>query len=521
MIQEMLERNPDLRENLFIRGFLVTEEAQNESGYPFYGAWIHHKWNQYHVYIHPAQTFYSAIGKNGACFLIGHAYDYVSMEIDERDILQRVADCTEDRLQILNELTGVFTVGWLEENRLVISADCAGMQVAYYGCINGKLFLSSHMQLVGDLCGLKQSEYVKELVAYRLYPYYGAYLPGDISEYDELKRVVPNTLVSYDGENFQISRIYPVRELKMCSTEEDYRRTLQEISDILHRNMQLIARKWNKPAISMTGGMDSKATLAAANGLYDRFRYFSYDSMPGEKIDAEAAHKIAKAIGVPHHIDRISNEDGDFENIKEVREILQHNYGNIGLLNNNDIRKRIYYAKDENRPFDVEVKSWVSEIGRANYYKKFGLKHMPKHLTPRQMTSMYKLFIYNRKLVKKTDDIFSEYIEKTQFRKIFNYDSSDMFLWEIRYGSWGGQVITCEHKYSFDITVPYNNRLLMDKFLSTPLKKRISDQVHFDLIRLMNSAIDRTGITVTNYNETKTRMYKEKLYFLVHSILPF
>lgn len=99
--------------------------------------------------------------------------------------------------------------------------------------------------------------------------------------------------------------------------------------------------------------MDSKATLASANGLYEKFLYFSYESMPGEAIDADAAHKIAQAIGVSHQIDKISDIDSDFENIDVIRSIIYHNYGRIGNQNANDIRKRAYYQKHPY--FDVEV----------------------------------------------------------------------------------------------------------------------------------------------------------------------
>ena len=92
------------------------------------------------------------------------------------------------------------------------------------------------------------------------------------------------------------------------------------------------------------------------------------------------------------------------------RAILQHNFGNIGRNNDNDVRKRVYYTQYGHCTFDVEVKSWVSEIGRANYYKKFGLKHMPERLSPRQMSTMYKLFLHNRSLLKETDAVFEEYI---------------------------------------------------------------------------------------------------------------
>ena len=96
-----------------------------------------------------------------------------------------------------------------------------------------------------------------------------------------------------------------------------------------------------------------------------------------------------------------------------------------------------------------------------------------------------------------------------------------MFLWEIRYGGWGGLVITGEHRYSFDITIPYNNRNLMKLFLSLPLEDRIKDKPHEDVIKLMNKTIDDTGITIVNYNETKKRMYIEKMYFNLNNWFEF
>ena len=38
-----------------------------------------------------------------------------------------------------------------------------------------------------------------------------------------------------------------------------------------------------KVSISITGGRDSTTTLACANGLYDRFHYFSYISNEAER----------------------------------------------------------------------------------------------------------------------------------------------------------------------------------------------------------------------------------------------
>ena len=521
-IQAMLDSKPHLRPYLFRYGFVLTDGPLAASGYPFYDAWTPVSLPGLRGLIHPDQTFYRADCGSTTCFLIGHAYDPFDMEHREAVLLERLARAAEpERRQLIDQLTGVFTLGLIDGGRLRLYCDCAGMQSCCYGTIGGSLYITSHMQLVGDLCALEQSDYVRRLTAYRFYRYYGAFLPGDLSSYAELKRLVPNTHVTFRDGDWILERFYPHTPIGHTKADAEYRETIRRIAGILNRTMDLIAQKWQAPAISMTGGMDSKATLAAAHGLYDRFRYFSYVSMPGEQPDADAAHKIAAALGIDHRVDRIPDRDAAFDDLQEIASLLCHNFGNIGPVNANDVRKRAYYAQAENRHFDVEVKSWVSEIGRANYYKKFGLRRMPRHLSPRHMTSMYKLFLHDRTLVRQTDEIFADYIRRTDFRRDMGLDESDLFLWEIRYGSWGGQVITCEHKFSFDITVPYNNRLLMELFLTLPLERRISDQVHYDLIRELEPVIDATGITITNHNETKARMYKEKLYFLIHSILPF
>ena len=144
---------------------------------------------------------------------------------------------------------------------------------------------------------------------------------------------------------------------------------------------------------------------------------------------------------------------------------------------------------------------------------------MPKHLSPRNMTAMYKVFTTQRKLAKETDKIFGNFIEKTNFHSLPNgYDESDMYLWEFRYSAWGGMVITSEHSYSDEIFIPFNNRKLLDLMLKAPLEKRISDEFHDDLIKMANCKIYETGITVTNWNETKTRMRIERIYFLLSSL---
>lgn len=522
---ELLKQYTKYKNDIFKRGFLITNDTNiNKQQYPFYDNWDVKEVQDYIFYIQEKQNLYIYEEGEKSFFLIGHAYNPFTMEIDEISILEKISNnyfkSRSDYFDSINELTGLFIIGVIENREIEIIVDCAGMQGAYYGLINNKVFISSHMQMIGDLCDLKFDPYIEELISYKFYKLYGPFLPGDLSSYKQVKRLVPNIVVNFRKNKFVVDRFFPDKELKICKSNTEYEQIIKEISQILHNNMQLISKKWKKPSISMTGGMDSKVTLACTNGLYDKFKYFSYISMQGEAIDANAAHKIANYLGINHKIYNIPNENSQFEDLKIIAKIINHSFGNIGKLNENDMRKRVYFRDTDE--FDVEVKSWVSEIGRANYYKKFGKKRMPQNLSARNLTTMYKFFVNNRSLVKKTDEVFEEYRNKYKFGQNFNnYDESDMFLWEIRYGSWGGLVLTGEQRYSYDITVPYNNRKLMELLLSIPLEKRIKDKAHEDIIKLMNIKVDEPGITVVNHNETKKRMYFEKLYFNINSSLPF
>jgi hypothetical protein len=78
-------------------------------------------------------------------------------------------------------------------------------------------------------------------------------------------------------------------------------------------------------------------------------------------------------------------------------------------------------------------------------------------------------------------------------------------------------VITSEHSYSNEIFIPYNNRLLLNMMLTAPKEKRISDKFHEDLIDFNDPMISETGITITNWNETKFRRIIERGYYLLSS----
>ena len=522
-MRKTLDERQDLQKYLFIRGFLISEKEINNSGFPFYSNWKGVNKNGFWFYTHNLTdcTYYE--DENGRLFFImGHAYNPFTMEIDENKILERIATAfgTEEYFEKINELTGVFVLGTCLNGKIEMLVDPSGMQSACYGEVNGTFYISSHPQLIGDVEELQMDDFVKELVNYKWYRrVMGPYLPGDLTPFFSVKRIVPNIYYKYSRvDNLSHKRFWPLKSVDCATSEEEYQKTIETAATILKNNLELISKKWKSPWISLTGGIDSNTTFAAANGNYEKFQTFSYLSAEKEVPDVEAAKVIANKFNVKHNLYNIPKENDELIDYEIKLAILRHNSGYIAERYDNESRKRLYL--EQNCKCDVEVKSWTSETIRGYWYKHYNRKKMPK-LSAKLYRNLYKIFTTNRKLAKKIDKLFIEYIEKFEYEKIPQiFTPADMHYNEVTWGSWGGLNIS-EMKYCFNITIPYNNRLFLQELFKVPLKDRISDKHHLDMKKFLNKEFYDMNIRVVNMKETKFRANALNFIFTINSILPF
>lgn len=514
-----------MMEYLYSRGYLITNNPDVEAqSYPFCGNWNKTALGAYEIYTHKWLKCYTLNVQGVEFFIIGHCYNPFSSQYDEGKVLKELSNAYfskkyEDKL---HELTGVFIAGYCcGDDSLYLTCDATGMLVAFYGEVHNHMYITSHSGILEDICKIKQCDYVERLKSYRFYGLFGKMLPSDLSPYDGVRHLIPNHMLCYHGGIFELSRYWPTKKIAPLTDFAEYQAMLQEASKILQNSLSLIAKKWpGSAAISVTGGCDSKTTLSCANGMYDKFSYYSYISSESEQADAVAAAEICKNLELQHKIYRIPDSDFAFSDIEKWRMLLEQNCGNIGINNKNDVRKRIFFA--QHHDFDVEVKSWVSEVARAYYCKRFSRSKFPPKPTARYLTALYKVFFLERGLVRETDQHFARFLEQYYSNGVLDLVPwTDLIFWEYRMSSWNGLVISNEQRLSYDITIPYNNRRLLEFLLSAPQDKRIHDICHKDIQRLANPAIANMDIAVTNLKHTSNRAKLENLYLIVQSKLPF
>lgn len=524
MIRETLEKNPELRRFLFRRGFLITDRPVGDTAvHPFYGTWTEHCAGGFHFYIHPDQTIHIVPNGDAAHFLIGHAYDPFDMLRSESEILTRMSGahqrCEAEYVRLLNQLSGVFTVGWARGDSIVFTSDACGMQSTYYGYVDGAAYIMSSTTMARDLeLGVTVDEYIARLVAYRFYRWFGRRLPADRTPYAEFRRAIPNHFIEMRGAESAKRRFFPTSPVEVC-TSDRYPEVVKSVADILSRSMALIGQKFDRPAISLTGGVDSRTTLASATGSFEHYSFFSYISSDTERPDAVVAAKLCAQLGLPHKEYEIPGDANSLPGQDAFRELMTWNYGDIGAPNPNDLRKRLFFLRNDD--FETEVKSWASEVGRAYYSKRFLKRTFPERPTARYLTTLYKVFAQDRRLARDTDRVFGEFLNAYYGGAEFDLVWwPDLFFWEHGNEAGHGQVITNEHRVSFDITLPYNNRSLLTLMLTAPLSYRIEDRLHRDVIRRCSPILADIEY-VTNVKHTNLRARLERLYLEVHSRVPF
>ena len=502
---------------------MTNKENIKEDDFPFYGNWNKNAVGTYIAYTHPKTQIFFHSENNKTYFLLGHAYNPFTMDTDEQKILKYIAgkDRDADMQDAVDELTGVFVFGVVCGDEICFQVDPSGMQSAYYGYFNNQFYITSHPQIVGDICNLKMTKIAEELINYKWYNrVMGCYLPADISVFAEVKRIVPNIEYTFKKEQITHRRFYPLKSISECRSNEEYQKVIKDAAEILKNNMILVAQKWKNPYISLSGGIDSNTTFAAANGVYNKIKVFTYVSANKETIDAEAAIKIADNFGVTKEVFKIPDTSEGMKDYGEIVKIIEHNNSYAIKRKDNEYRKRVFLIeKLAEIGCDAEIKSWTSETIRAYWYKHYGRKSMPK-LSPKLYRNLYKIFLLNRKLAHKVDKLFDIYIDEFEYAKVpSQYPPADLHYNEVTWGAWGGPNIS-EMKMYADEVIIYNNRKFLDLLFRVPLEKRISDQHHLDMKKHLNKELYDMGIRIVNMEETSTRAFLLNCIFTVNMILP-
>ena len=517
-IKTELDSNSKFREMLFRRGYLLTDGSFDLNSYPFYGLWSESKVGSYSLLVHKEQTSYSRSRDGVTAVIIGHAYNPFDMTCDENKLCDDLLDAYREGERALfdkiSEFTGLHVIIICDGDKLIACQDACGLTGCFFGIVHGVTCIAEHPQLIADLFSLKMDPMVEKLIQSKCYNIGNRHLPGNMTPYREIKRLGGNTYLTHE-DGFAIKRFYPVAPHPEFVTEAEKQAGIVQIGTLIHNGIACCAEKWDRCAISLSGGTDSKTTLACANGLYDRFSFFSFHSKPQELVDATGAQKICQKLGLEHTLYHIPECNSDMPAFELVKKILNHNSAYFVNLADNEIRKYLY-LHDLNA-YDIELKSWASETARVFFERKYQLK-MPKTLNERHCSIFQTRFFGHPSLLRWADREYYRFLREICLEKpLYNFEHTDLIYWEIRMGCWGVSVISSQQLYH-RMTMPMNNRKILELFLCFPHDERKSDSVHRRVMACENQAVLDANVEIKNLYFHSYRIWMEKLYFLFRTV---
>ncbi len=514
IIKNRLDKEDKYRDLLFKRGYLLTDAPIKDlSAYPFYNLWGQSKIGNYYLYVQKSQTLYTATKDGLTSVIIGHAYNPFDMQCDENalceDLINAYQGGLEKYFDKVSEFTGLHIVIMIDGEKIICNQDACSLTGCYFGKVNEKVYITEHPQLVADICDLKMNRRVEKLIKSKCYNIGNRNLPGNITPYDDLKRLGANTYLLYD-EDFSINRFYPIAPHPEFITDEEKEENIRKIGDLIHNGIKCCSRKWERCAISLSGGADSKTTLACANDLYDKFSYFSFDSKPQELVDAKGAAKICETLGLSHELYTIPKENEEIADFNFLKKLLQHNTNYFVNLADNEIRKYIFLNRLD--AYNIELKSWVSEVARTFFERKYKIK-MPKVLNERHLSIFQTRYFGHPLLLRWSDREYYKFLREINLHiPLYNFEHADSIYWEMRMGSWGVSVISSQQFYH-RVTMPMNNRKILELCLSFPHEDRKSDSVHKRIMKYKNQNVLEANVEIKNLYFHNYRILMEKLYY--------
>ncbi|HLS46332.1 MAG TPA: hypothetical protein VK045_12940, partial [Ornithinicoccus sp.] len=354
---------------------------------------------------------------------------------------------------------------------ITVVPDCQASQAVFYSTARG-IALGSQPALVAGTVGAGPDARSQEMWdILRSARRTGViFLPGTMTTHEDVLPLVPNHVLRIsltEGGTASVAhdRFWPYEQRVERS---DTSAVTTEFIDYFREHTRLLCTL-GRPVLSLTGGMDSRTSFAAAlPHLHEESFTFTYfnprDGLTkkGAADDVFDANAFAVDVGVQHRVLRWRQpQPGTI-----FEEIIDRTYpvrrGSIGAA----------HAMWADLPHDiVHLQSIGAEMGTTFYTKR------PQGpITPHRLTEI----VTNRTdLGAETEQAaFGEYLDYAQFTHdaIGGYDPHDVFYWEQRMGKWGYMKYQ-DGDFSHRMLLPFNDRGLIELMLSLPYHQRESKVV--------------------------------------------
>ena len=508
----------NVNDMLFARGFALYPRHADVSALVWNDleTWPTKEINGYILRHHPQASVFSSVHQTGAVVLVGNAVNPFTGELEQdivNHILANEVGMLEDGrlrtelIDYVDQLTGRFRLMFIEGDTVCALCDATALSSLYFFQQDDSIYLSSHSQLLAEMVGSERDSEVQEIIDSGFYSVGRKHLPGYKSPFKGIELLGANVYISSLLK--KRVRIFPREPLDKDS--RTFTEVVLESADILKKTAELYVA--SRPVrVSLSLGQDSRISLSAFHDWRQQIEAYSYCGNQVETVEANKVHEFAKLIGVKHHV--IDTENVPLEEANELAGVLDRTSAYLRKHKTTEFKKLVallrWFPQDA-----LEVKGEASEVGRATYTKRSGIKNFPE-LDARAMSNLYKKAFYPRHLLKRVDGYFEEFKRKGEFGfSSLGYDDYDLFFWEHRTAccaSLGMQ----DHDIYHDATAIMNNRILMNNFLTPSFEDRLQDKMHLAVCEKLWPGVLATPTSQRTSAKGRVKVLVENVFFRVN-----
>ncbi|MEW1981557.1 hypothetical protein AB0333_11620 [Citricoccus sp. NPDC079358] len=462
-------------DHAFNYGYLAADHAVEVSDL---AGWRAEAFGNLTVRLHPKTTWAVHEGNQVRAAVIGEPIDLTDDIVDPEIVVSTIghlleAEGLQQALRRVAYLGGRWTAMLYDGTETVLITDFAATQAVFWHHDERGTTFSNYSHLLAEATGAELNTPYRELMASpRDHGAKGTiYWPGVETPFIGVLPVLPNHALHLKaGSTPQHRRYYPFPE---TTAIRDSEKAYEAFRDLFIRHVRLICASTDQIGISLTGGTDSRSTLAATAPYLNTDTAVTWTyidvSNPhaGMAADLEAAVKLAELYGLRHQVIDLSPNV-----LKALSTTAGTDYGRSyerSLRYSRQFR-RVSVAYAEQLPVDtVQLQSMVAEVGTGFYKKRSGQPDVER------LSYLYNSSpFHEHPLVRSAFERYVDYAGlDTEYPGPFDWH--DLFYVEGRLGRWATlriQEVDLAHR----VQLPFNARGIVEALAGPLLEDRVDKQ---------------------------------------------
>ncbi|WP_271399223.1 hypothetical protein [Salinicoccus roseus] len=279
----------------------------------------------------------------------------------------------------------------------------------------------------------------------------------DYTSTEEVFKMNPN--LYYSAEDATFTRYYPREEAVTLTTDEVVTNTI----DYFKPQVEWLALNYGTIYQSLTGGYDSKVSLAITKPIMDRIEYFTYmidlENEPDSpysriyRMDKDLVDRIVYNLNLRHQYYFFN----DYSTPKEYEKKIGRNVSSFHSY----VLSYLTYKKFEKN--QIHVKSTIYEIAKLPFNKEYDYSQ-EKDIHLRVVGRWAPKPLKGE--AEKIEEMYDDFYERADFETVRTkgYNIPTMLYWEARMGNWHSN-ITQETDNVVETFIFVNNRHMLNQFL--------------------------------------------------------